>query len=317
MKIFVAGATGVLGLRVVPGLIAAGHQVVGLSRSQANETWLSQQGAIPRTGDLFDLQQTLDVTADCEAILHLATAIPTTPRSKPQDWALNDRIRREGTSHLVAAALRHNCKLYLQQSITFIYGDRQGDWVDESTGLPGQQPPVLQSAVDMENIVQEAVTQQKLPAIILRFGSFYSYDSAHTESMFQMISRRSMPIIGSGNVYWNLINVDDAAQAICQTIDHYEHCLHQTFNVCDDEPVLYGELIAFIAQALGAGKPRHLPVWLARLLLGSASVQALLTSARCRNQLIKEKTGWQPDYPTFRQGVMAEVEKWREAQLNK
>jgi nucleoside-diphosphate-sugar epimerase len=310
MKIFIAGATGVLGRRVVQKLMAKGHQIVGLSRSAQNREWLNQHGAIPREGDLFDLEQLADITADCEAILHLATAIPTKSRSTRQDWALNDRIRREGTENLVAAALRHNCKLYLQESVTLIYGHRNGEWVDETASLPEQQLSMLQSAVDMERIVREAARQKGLPATILRFGTFYSYDSAHTQSMFQLIKKRFFPIIGSGKGYWNIINVDDAAKAIAKTIEHYDRCLNQTFNVCDDEPVQSQSLIDFMAETLGAGKPRHIPVWLAKGLLGSSGVDVLLTSVRCKNQLIKEKTGWEPEYPTYRQGVIAEVEKW-------
>jgi nucleoside-diphosphate-sugar epimerase len=310
MKIFIAGATGVLGRRVVHSLVADGHQVIGLSRSQQNAEWLSSHGAIPRSGNLFNLEQLSQITAGCDAVLHLATAIPNNVRPTQPDWAMNDRIRREGTRALVGAALHNNCRLYLQQSITRIYGDHDAEWVDESTPLPEKQLDVIQSAADMEQIVRDAATQKGLPATILRLGIFYSYDSAHTQAMFQLIPRRFYPIVGAGHGYWSLLNADDAATGVCQAVKQPEACIGQTFNVCDDQPVQYGDLMAFIAATLGAPQPRHIPVWLARWLLGKLTVEPLLASSRCKNEHFKNQTGWRPEYPTYREGMPAEIEKW-------
>lgn len=312
MKVFIAGATGVLGRRVVDNLVADGYEVVGLSRSEQNAEWLEAHGAVPRSGDLFNPEQMSEITAGCDAILHLATAIPTNTRSRKQDWAMNDRIRREGTRALVQAALHNNCRLYVQQSITRIYGDHGAEWVDENTPLPEKQHEVIQSAADMEQIVQDAAGQG-LPATILRLGIFYSYDSAHTQAMFQLMPRRSYPIVGSGDGYWSQISVDDAAAAICQVVRQPDACIGQTFNVCDDQPVQYGELMSFIAETLDAPRPFHIPVWLARLLVGNLTVGTLLVSTRCRNARFKNQTGWQPKYPTYREGIPVEVEKWLQA----
>ena len=309
MKMFIAGATGVLGRRVVKNLIANGHQVVGLSRSSQNRDWLSQHDAIPREGDLFNLEQLSHISADCEATLHLATAIPTKGRTTAKDWALNDRIRREGTKNLVAAALRNNHEFYLQQSITLIYGDQNGDWVDESALLPDKQVDIVQSAVDMEMVVRQA-ENEGLPATILRFGTFYSHDSAQTQAIFQAVKKGLFPVIGDGNVYWNLINVDDAASAVAQAVEKRDICRNQIFNVCDDEPVLFNTYLDFIAATLGARSPFHIPSWLAKLMLGASLVDALLASVRCRNERFKERTDWQPEYPTYRDGIVAEVTKW-------
>jgi nucleoside-diphosphate-sugar epimerase len=309
MKVFIAGATGVLGRRVVQELMAKGHQVVGLSRSAQNSDWLSQNGAIPREGSLFNPQRLAQISADCEATLHLATAIPTKTRTTAKDWALNDRIRREGTRNLVTAALRNHHKFYLQESITFIYGDRGADWVDETASLPRSQVDILQSAVDMERIVQQAAGEG-LPVTVLRFGNFYSHDSAHTTGMFQMVKKRFFPVIGDGDFYWSLINVDDAAGAVVRAVEKRENCLNQTFNVCDDEPVLYKTYLEYVAATLGARRPFHIPRWLAKLTLGGSLVKVLTASVRCRNGRFKEMTGWEPRYPAYRQSVAAEVEKW-------
>jgi nucleoside-diphosphate-sugar epimerase len=310
MKIFIAGATGVLGRWVLPKLIAAGYQVVGLSRSPQNEAWLQGQQAIPRTGDLFDAAQMVQITADCDAILHLATAIPTKSRTSLQDWQMNDRIRREGARALLAAARQHRCQLYLQQSVTYLYGDRQGAWVDETTPLPAQQARVIQSALDMERLVQAAAADG-LPTVILRFGTFYAPAAAHTQAMFDALQKGFFPIIGRGDNYWNLTHLEDAATAIVKTVATHQHLQGQTFNVVDDEPVSYQSLMTFLATQLGARKPLHLPVWLGKLAVGAHLVENLMASVRCCNQQFKAATGWQPTYPTYRQGMTAAIAEWQ------
>ncbi len=310
MKVFISGATGVLGRRVVKSLIAGGHSVVGLSRSLANTDQLKAQGAEPRGGNLFNQEQICELASDCDAILHLATSIPTKSRTTLADWAMNDRIRREGTQVMVEAALRNHCQLYVQESVTFIYGERKGEWVDERTSLASKPGRILQSAVDMEGIVQKAMRQRGLPAIILRYGSFYSHDSALTQSMFELARKGLFPIIGDGEAYWNNVSVDDAASAVVKAVENRSHGIGRTFNVCDDEPVTYRELVAFIAQTLKARKPMHIPIPVAKLMIGSHTVDFLDASVRCRNQSIKEALGWQPQYPNYRVGYPKEIEKW-------
>ncbi len=310
MKIFIAGATGVLGRRVVQGLLASGHQVIGLSRSKRNHDWLSEQGATPRHADLFDREKLIQASADCEASLHLATSIPAKTRTTAADWALNDRIRREGSQNLTAAALINHHEFYLQQSLAFIYGDRGGEWVDESAPLPEKQVDILQSAVDMEVIVHQA-EDEGLPATILRMGRFYSYDSGFTRSQFKAVQNGQFPIVGKGDYYWHLIHVDDAASAVLAALENRQLCLHHTFNICDDEPVRFADLLDFLAGRLGGRSPRRIPVWLAKLMLGGSVVESLMASVRCRTGRFKEISGWQPAYPTYRDGMIAEIERWQ------
>jgi 2-alkyl-3-oxoalkanoate reductase len=311
MRVFLSGATGVLGRRAAKLLLANDYTVVGLSRSEANTRWLAEQGVEPRQGDLFNAAQMQELTADCDAILHLATAIPTKTRATLADWAMNDRIRREGTQVLTTAAAHNQCKLYLQQSVTFLYGDQKGEWVNEETPITTQLSAVLRSAVDMEQIIQNKVEREQLPAVILRFGMFYCHDAAHTQGMFAGVRKSAYPVIGSGDNYWNIIQVDDAAAAILSVLNNYTAALpYRVFNVCDDEPVTYQTLLNFVAHTLNARKPMRLPVFLARLLLGSDTVEYLLASMRCQNQRLKEVIGWQPHYPTYREGYQAEIEKW-------
>ena len=313
MSVFIAGATGVLGRRVVQRLVEGGHQVIGLSRSEENSDWLKQNGAEPREGDLFNPDQLINLSFGCDVFLHLATSIPNKTRTTVKDWSVNDRIRREGTKSLVETALHHNCKLYVQQSITFIYGDRKGAWVDETAPVPSGQISILQSAVDMEHLVQDAIKQGQLPAVILRFGAFYCYDSVQTQTMFEMLQNGRFPVIGNGTGYWNVIQVDDAANAVIKAVEDYHTSTGHIFNVCDDKPVTYRELADYVSERLVAKKPGRIPSFLAKLFLGSHTVNTLLSSVRCKNDKIKKLLNWHPDYPTYCEGYQAEIDKWLKA----
>jgi nucleoside-diphosphate-sugar epimerase len=312
VKVFVAGATGVLGRRTVQRLVAGGHSVVGLSRSPANMEWLRKNGAEPHQGDLFDPAQVKAASEGCDAVLHLATAIPDKIRTPPRDWALNDRIRREGTRNLVEAALANRAKVYVQQSITFIYGDRGGGWVDEETPVSDGGQPRLASTLDMERIAAEA-TGRGLPAINLRCGTFYCWDSSQTQVIFRMVKRGLFPVVGDGAAYWNLIHVDDAAAAFVKAVENHSGNAGRTFNVCDDEPVTFRALADFVAEVLGARRPRSIPPFLARLALGSETVRFFRASARVRNVRARERLEWRPQFPTYREGIRAEAEKWLRA----
>ncbi len=305
MKVFIAGATGVLGRRVVRRLAAGGHQVVGLSRSPQNAEWLAQAGAEARSGDLFHAEQLAELAAGCEAVLHLATAIPDKTRTSRRDWALNDRVRVEGTRALLAAAARSHCQVYVQQSVIFIYGDHGDDWVDETTPIGDAPGGILQSAVDMEQLVTGAAKEQGLPAVVLRLGMFYCSDSVQTRAILASARRGQFPIIGRGENYWSQIHVDDAAAAVVSAVEKRAQAAGRTYNVVDDEPARYRDVAAFIAQSVGARSPMRLPATVARLLLGSPTVDTLTTSIRVRNQRIKDELGWKPEFPSFREG-------WRE-----
>ncbi len=313
MKIFIAGATGVLGRRVVTQLVAGGHAVVGLSRSAANTHWLTQHGAEARTGDLCNAAQLAELSAGCEALLHLATAIPTKTRPRRGDWALNDRLRTAGTRALVAAAINNHCRVYVQQSITFLYREHGDAWVDENTPVNAEPGGILQSAVEMEQIVARAAQEHGLPAVVLRLGTFYCYDSAHTRAILGSARRGQFPIIGSGRPFWSSIQVDDAASAAVAAVENNAQAIGRTYNVVDDEPARYADVAAFIAHSVGARAPRRMPAALARLLIGSDTVNSLTTSLRVRNQRVKDELGWQPRYASYREGYAAEIEKWGEA----
>ncbi len=312
MKVFIAGATGVLGRRIVKRLIAGGHSVAGLCRSRRNREWLQKNGAEARDGDLFDGASLTRITSDSEAIVHMATAIPVGARPGKDDWRLNDRIRLEGTENLLCAAVANRCGIYVQQSVTFLYGDRQGAWTDESTAPAATLPEMLRSAVEMEAMVRRADAGNGLTSTILRFGSLYAHDAAHTDSMFSQIRKRRLPLIGDGAVYWNPIHADDAAEAVVNAIENHTVAAGKTYNICDDKPVLLRQLTSFIAKSFGARTPRYTPPFLARLLIGGDSMKFLSASARCRNDGAKRDLGWSPSFATYKEGVSAEIALWLE-----
>lgn len=299
MKVFIAGATGLLGKRVVKLLIERGHKVVGLARSEANRALLSSMGAEARPGSLFDKEQMIAATEGCEAILHLATKIPSKVRTKPKDWRENDRIRTEGADNLAEAAIHHNMQLYLQQSILYIYGDQQDRVIGSQTRIAEKQPYPLRSAVVMEDIVNEKIGKKGLPAIILRFAAFYGPDSRQTQEMIQAVQKGKMPVIGKGDYFYNIIHLDDAASAVAYAVDNYEGLIGKTHNVSDFNPATFAEVINYLAELTGGKKPGRLPAWLGRIFLGRALVEILTNSYQNRTNTL---AGWQPAYPSYREG---------------
>lgn len=309
MQVFVAGATGVLGRRVVEGLVARGHEVVGLARSESNEARIRALGAEPRRADIFRAKDVEEASRGSNAILHLATAIPTSAPTSRADWEMNDRLRREGTRNLVDAAARNGARLYVQESITFLYGERGGEWVDEDSPIGERLAPILESAKDMEAIVRSAT----VPAVILRFGAFYSHDAAHSRMSFERARTNQSVVIAGGGNYTNPIQVDDAAEATCLAVEKRAAAAGQTFNICDDEPVTSRAIADFLSEELNAHGARSIPRSLAKKTLGSHIIDSATASVRCRNRKARERLGFTPRYPTFREGLRAELEKWRES----
>lgn len=302
MKLFITGATGVLGRRVVAGLLAQNHEVVGLSRSAKNQELLANLGAEARQGDIFDAAQMKSLSADCEGIIHLATAIPVESKFRKRDWLLNDRLRTEGTRNLLDAALTNGHQLYIQESVCFIYGDQQGRPLTEEAPIADDLLFSVQSSVPMEQMVADAHTQG-LSTINLRFGNFYGPDAGHTQMMVDMIKKRKMPVTGDGQYKWSMIHVDDAASAVVQAVTHRAGNGGKTFNICEDEPAPFGDMMDHLAELVGKKRPMRIPFWLAALALGRAPARFLTTSLNCVNDLAKERLHWQPAYPSFREGA--------------
>lgn len=306
MTILVAGATGVLGQSVVPLLVARGHAVRGLARSTRGEEAVRRMGAEPARGDLLEPATLEPAARGCEAVLHLATAIPTGRRLRYSDFALNDRVRTEGTRNLLAAALAAGVRRYVQQSVAFLHRTEGAEWADEDS--PVVDSPALSSAIEMERLVWQSHGLDRLSTVILRGGSFYDPRANHTRRMFDGLRRGLLPLAGNGDNYWSLVHVDDMASACAAVVEASRP--GQCYLVVDDEPVQVRELFAAVARALGGPGPRRWPDWLIRLVAGAPALDLLRASFRCRNVRIRHELGWKPAWPTYREGIAAVLRDW-------
>jgi nucleoside-diphosphate-sugar epimerase len=246
-------------------------------------------------------------TGHIDTVIHAATAIPTKTRTSPADWAMNDRIRREGTQALTRYAVIVGAEQYIQQSITWVARPEDGSFYDERT--PAHPDPLIQSALDGEEIALEAAEREGLRSAVLRFGYFYSADSEHTRTFGRGLLRRRLPIIGRGDALLSSIHVDDAASAVVQSAIVAAQGL---WHVVDDESVTAGEFFSLFAEKLGAAPPRHVPVWLARLAAGRTAVELLTISSHTSNARFRQDTGWTPRYPTVADGLDQVIAAWRD-----
>jgi nucleoside-diphosphate-sugar epimerase len=300
MRVFVAGATGVLGRKSVELLAKAGHEVRGSARGEDKVKLLRSVGATPVTVDLFDAAAVREAIAGSDAVLHLATKIPPIMRMRSgKAWNENNRLRREATKHLVDGALAARAQVFVQESITFIYADSGEGWVTEETPVKPAWPAALDSTLDMEREARR-FGDSGGRAVILRFGLFYAPYAQSTLDSVKMMRRRMFGIIGKGGNYFSSIHVDDAAAAIVAALD----APSGIYNVADDEPVTQAEYAMACAEEFGTPKPRRFPRWLGKLLLGGPA-NYILQSHRVSNKRFKEATGWAPQYPSVREGFKA------------
>jgi nucleoside-diphosphate-sugar epimerase len=285
MRIFVAGATGVLGRNLLPMLAASGRQTVALVRNVASSRWIEERGIERRTGDLLDLESLFDAASGCSVFLHLATAIPKNP-DDPEAWRMNDRIRTEGTENLLAAARSVGAEYYIQQSIAFLYGDRGEAVADETTSFLRPLPERLRSAESMEERVRD---ETRFGWAILRGGAFYGPGTGTTESLIADARSGALRIDGDGRNFLSLIHVSDMARAILAVLDRRP--ANAVYNAVDNEPVRQADFYRAIAEGAGGPPPVVDP--------SAPSGRSL----RVSNERIRRELGFDPSYPTYREGL--------------
>lgn len=314
MRVFVAGATGVLGRRLVAELVERGHDVVGLVRDDAGAAAVRERGGDPVRGDLLE-PGTVEAAMpdDVDAVVHAATAIPTDTRPSRSDWATNDRLRREGTETLTAAAAAAGADRYLQQSIVWVARQPDGSRFDE--GSPPNPDRTAESALDGERIAAAAGDEHDFDVVTLRGGWFYSHDSAHTRQMGEGLLAGRMPVVGGGllgrrDAELSTLHVDDAATAFAAA---GEGDATGVYHVVDDEPVAFAAFLRRLADELDAPEPRRVPGWLARLAVGKDSVRLLTNPMPTSNERFRAAFDWEPSFPTYCDGLAQVVERWRDA----
>ncbi|HEX8141341.1 MAG TPA: NAD(P)-dependent oxidoreductase [Pyrinomonadaceae bacterium] len=299
MKIFLTGATGVMGRRAVPLLVKEGHTVTGVARTREKMQMLERLGAQPVRVDLFNPAEVLKVIEGHDAVCNLATSIPSGTRAMlPFAWRDNDRIRREVSRNLVDAALKVGTKHYVQESFALIYPDSGARWIDEKVQVKPAR--YVRSVMEAEGQAGR-FTASGRTGVVLRFGLFYGPDSGHTLDMIKFTKKGVAAAFGSPDGYVSSLSTDDAAAAVVAAVS----VPAGVYNVVDDEPVTKREYFDALADALGVQRPKFLPSWF-KYLAGSMG-ETLARSHRMSNRLFKEKSGWSPRYKSVREGFPALV----------
>lgn len=307
MRVFIAGATGVLGRRMVRQFSEKSHSVVGLARDEKGRETIQSLGGEAFIGDIFDADSMARAVRQADVVIHAATAIPTKVASSPLDWALNDRLRREGTRALAEAAARLGTKTYIQQSIVWVARPPGDSFFDEKTVV--KEPDGLyRSAFDGEQIAFAAGERHGFNVSVLRCGGFYAPDAAHTRQFAQGLLKRRLPLIGGGRAVYANIHADDAASAFVAAAEAGKHGL---WHVTDDNPTTIREMLMEFARELGAPAPRRIPLWLARLFVWKGVIEFFTRSTRTSNRLFREEIGWAPRFSSFREGLGEVVRTWR------
>jgi nucleoside-diphosphate-sugar epimerase len=302
MRVFVAGASGALGRRLVPRLIDAGHEVIGTHNSPTNAELLRTLGAKPVLLDLLDASAVRKAVLDNapEAIVHQATALANVKFSRSLDktFVKTNQLRTEGTDALLAAAREAGVRRFVAQSFASYRYVRSGGLIKmEEDPLDPTPPPNTQQSFAAMAYLDRAVTD--FGGIALRYGGFYGDPK---DGWAELVRKRWFPIIGDGGGMISWIHLEDAAAA---TVLALQHGAPAIYNIVDDEPAPVREWLPALAESVGAKPPRRLPTWLARLLVGEAAVVMGTEVRGAANAKAKRELGWTLRYPSWRQGFPA------------
>jgi 2-alkyl-3-oxoalkanoate reductase len=309
MKVFVAGATGALGKQLVPRLVGAGHRVVGMTRSADKVDAVRALGAQPAVADALDPDAVATVVAEAEpeVIVHQLTALGGAIDMRHIDrwFAQTNRLRTEGTDHLVAAGRAAGARRFVAQSYAgWPFARTGGPVKGESDPLDPDPPERLRETLAAIRYLEDAVTGIEWGVgIVLRYGAFYgpgTSASADPEAeMTKPIRRRQFPVIGDGGGVWSFTHIADAAAATVRAVEHGQAGI---YNVVDDEPAPVRDWLPGLAQALEAKPPRRLPRWLGRLVVGDAATVMMTEVRGASNAKAKRELGWKPQYPNWHVG---------------
>ncbi len=293
MKVFVTGATGVIGHRAVLKLVEAGHQVTGVARSEPKAVGLRQLGATPIQVSLFERPALTDAIRGHDAVANLATNVPPLDQAmNPQAWEMSNRIRTEGSVHLTRAAVEAGCQMFIQESITFPYADGGENWIDETAPIAR---PVEMASSGVAEEQAEWFSQAGGQGVVLRFALFYAHDSSHSQAFQAAIRAGQSPFMGMPDSYMSHIHAEDAASAVVYALK----AAAGIYNIAEDEPMRRAALGNAVAAIEGVDQP-SLPEPMSGEVPGS--VEALMRSQRISNARFKDVTGWVPQYPSIREG---------------
>ena len=288
MRVFVTGATGVIGSRALPLLVDTGHQVTALSRSESNREQLERLRASPVEADLFDVASLRRAMAGHEAIVNLATAMPSSAKQMmvPWAWKMNDRIRRDGSVAVAAAARAEGVERMIQESFAPIYVDRGDEWIDESTPIAPAR--YNRTILDAERAA-ERFTADGGHGVVLRFAALYGPDALLRE-MLDVMRKGWSPLPGDPSAFITSVAQSDAAAAVVAALT----VPAGTYNVAEDDPMRRGEWVRSLAAAAGIRPPRPIPKWLTSV--GGSTIRLLARSQRISNRKLRAASAWSPRY---------------------
>jgi nucleoside-diphosphate-sugar epimerase len=304
MKVFVAGASGALGRRLIPALLEAGHEVTGMIRSEESAERLRQAGAEAVVCDVFDRDRLIETVRDAtpDAVVHQLTALPSKFDIRKIDYGPTNRLRTEGTRNLLDAAAAAGASRFVSQSIAFMYAPGAGQPATEDEPVHTDAPaPFGEAAAATEEGDRRVVGAEGMAGLVLRYGFFYgpgTYYAADGHAAGEVRKRRH-PVVGPGSGVFPWIHIDDAASATVAAVERGEPGI---YNVCDDEPAAMKDWVPIYAEALGAKKPFKVPLWLGRLAAGPLAAHFATDMRGASNAKAKRELGWQPRYPSWREG---------------
>jgi nucleoside-diphosphate-sugar epimerase len=309
MKIFIAGATGALGQQLVPQLVAKGHDVFGMTSKPEKQDVVRALGARPVVADALDPDAVAQAVAQAEpeVIVHQLTALSGSFDLKHLErfMALTNRLRTEGTDHLLAAGRAVDAKRFVAQSYAgWPFARTGGPVKTEDDPLDPTPADAMRTTLEAIRYLEETVTGASwTEGVVLRYGGFYgpgtSFSLNPEGEHVQLIRKRKFPIVGHGDGVWSFVHIEDAATATVAAVEHGERGV---YNVVDDEPAPVREWLPVAADTLGARKPMRLPRWLGRIAAGEAGVVMMNEVRGASNAKAKRELGWRLRYPSWRQG---------------
>jgi len=309
VRVFVAGGAGVVGRRLVPQLVARGHQVTASTTSAAKLDLLAQLGAEGVVMDGLDAVSVGEAVAKArpDTIVHQMTAISMAHAGKPDikhpdRWfATSNRLRTKGTDHLLAAAEATGVSHFVAQSYAGWNGIRKNGWVKtEEDPLDPETGTIMRNGAEAIRHLEDVVV--KAGGAVLRYGGLYGPGA--TDDQVELVRKRQYPVVGGGTGYYSWVHLDDAASA---TVLAVEQRARGVFNIVDDEPAPASEWLPYLAACAGAKPPMRVPKWLARLLAGEQAVTMMTEGRGFSNAKAKRELGWELRYPSWREGFKEEL----------
>jgi nucleoside-diphosphate-sugar epimerase len=307
MRVFVTGATGALGQHLVPGLVAAGHEVTATTRTQGKTEQLRAAGAVPVVVDGLDRAGVIAAVraAEPEVIVHQMTALADMKSLRNPDrlFAATNELRTQGTDNLLAAAAEAGTRRVVAQGYTGWPNERSGGPVKtEDDPLDPRVPRTAVQTLKAIKYVEQTVPQAVPEGIALRYGSFYGPGASQV--LLDTLRKRQLPIVGGGTGIWSFIEITDAAAATVAAVERGDPGV---YNIVDSDPAPVADWLPYLAMVAGAKPPLRVPVWVGRLLAGEFVVTQMTTARGSSNDKARKNLGWEPRYASWREGFRAWV----------